>query len=527
MSFSISKLSPTTPFSVVASILLASSVNAIEIDAETISINAENNSFGQVTSVSQLRDVSPTDWAFEALRNLVERYGCIVGYPDRTFRGNRALSRYEFAAGLNTCMQQMERLIAASESVLKEDIEKLKRLMAEFETELATLGARVDNLEGRVAFLEDNQFSTTTKLNGEIIFSLASAFNDDASSYDGLTKKANPVNENQVVFNYRSRFNFDTSFTGKDRLRVRLQSGNIKAFDGNTDMTRLSYDTNTDNDVVLDDLFYRFPIGKKVTAFVGTNAMNIDKIFDIDNPYLESDSTGTLTRFFRRNPLVFRGPEGSGGGIKVKLNDQWSFNTLYLARNGFSPEEGNGFFNGAFSTGAQIGFSPSKPLKLSLAYLYTYQPQGQVNLTDSTGSPIGRDPFAGSAANAHRVGLQGSWLIANKVNISGWGGYASANNLQRQATGRGARDNTELWTWAGSVSFLDIGKEGAVLSFEGGMPPKDSDDRNTSYLLELQYKYPVTDNILITPGAYVVLNPNHDNRNDAVWVGVVRTTFRF
>ena len=37
----------------------------------------------QVTSVSQLRDVSPTDWAYEALRSLVERYGCIVGYPDK------------------------------------------------------------------------------------------------------------------------------------------------------------------------------------------------------------------------------------------------------------------------------------------------------------------------------------------------------------------------------------------------------------------------------------------------------------
>ncbi|WP_308253969.1 iron uptake porin [Geminocystis sp. GBBB08] len=499
----------------------------MEISTDTASFDVENNSFEQVTSVSQLRDVSPTDWAFEALRNLVERYGCIVGYPDRTFRGNRALNRYEFAAGLNACMQQMERLIASSESVLRSDIEKLKRLITEFETELAALGARVDNLEGRVAFLEDNQFSTTTKLTGEVIMSLATAFNDDTSSFDGLTKGAKPVNENQTVLSYRSRFNFDTSFMGKDRLRVRIQAGNIIPFNGNTDMTRLSYDTNTSNDMVLDDLFYRFPIGNKITAFVGTNAMNIDKVFDVDNPYLESDSTGTLTRFFRRNPLVFRGPEGTGGGIKVKLNDQWNFNTLYVARNASSPEDGKGFFNGAFSTGAQIGFSPSKPLKLSLAYLYTYQPQTEVNLTDSTGSPIGANPFAGSAANAHRVGLQGTWRIANKVNISGWGGYASADNLQQQATGRGSRDNTELWTWAGNVSFLDIGKEGAILSFAGGMPPKDSDDRNTSYLLELQYKYPVSDNIIITPGTYVVFNPNHDSRNDTVWVGVVRTTFKF
>jgi len=146
--------------------------------------NAEgvSNSQGQVTSVNQLSDVSPTDWAYEALRSLVERYGCIVGYPDRTFRGNRALSRYEFAAGLNACMQSIERLIGTG-GVGDEDIAALRRLIAEFETELATLGARVDNLEGRVAFLEDQQFSTTTKLNGEVIMALTGSDNDNQTVF--------------------------------------------------------------------------------------------------------------------------------------------------------------------------------------------------------------------------------------------------------------------------------------------------------------------------------------------------------
>ncbi len=97
-------------------------------DNSAVDQELSSNSMSQLNSVSSLRDVSPTDWAYEALRSLVERYGCIVGYPDRTFRGNRALSRYEFAAGLNACMQQMERLIAGSESVLKEDVATLQRL---------------------------------------------------------------------------------------------------------------------------------------------------------------------------------------------------------------------------------------------------------------------------------------------------------------------------------------------------------------------------------------------------------------
>ncbi|MEM9544177.1 MAG: S-layer homology domain-containing protein, partial [Cyanobacteria bacterium P01_E01_bin.42] len=54
----------------------------------------------QFTGASQFSDVSPGDWAFQALDDLVRRYDCLKGYPNGTYRGNRALSRYEFAAGL-------------------------------------------------------------------------------------------------------------------------------------------------------------------------------------------------------------------------------------------------------------------------------------------------------------------------------------------------------------------------------------------------------------------------------------------
>lgn len=136
------------------------------VDADGVSQGKETDGMDRVSNVSQLRDVELTDWAFEALRSLVERYGCISGYPDGTFRGNRALSRYEFAAGLNTCLQQIEKLIAASSAdlVSKDDLATLQRLIDEFGTELGTLRGRVDTLEARTSELEAHQFSTTTKL---------------------------------------------------------------------------------------------------------------------------------------------------------------------------------------------------------------------------------------------------------------------------------------------------------------------------------------------------------------------------
>ncbi len=112
---------------------------------DSYSQDLQEDLFNQVNNVNQLRDVSPTDWAYEALRSLVDRYGCIVGFPNQTYRGNQALSRYEFAAGLNACLNQIERLIASSEAVLREDIETINRLMQEFEAELASLDGRVDN----------------------------------------------------------------------------------------------------------------------------------------------------------------------------------------------------------------------------------------------------------------------------------------------------------------------------------------------------------------------------------------------
>ncbi|MEH2170514.1 MAG: iron uptake porin [Nostoc sp.] len=100
-------------------------IPAINTDA----IVQQTNSMSQVTSVSQFSDVQPTDWAFLALQSLVERYGCIAGYPNSTYRGNRAITRYEFAAGLNACLSRINELIATATSdlVTKQDLTTLQR----------------------------------------------------------------------------------------------------------------------------------------------------------------------------------------------------------------------------------------------------------------------------------------------------------------------------------------------------------------------------------------------------------------
>ena len=497
-------------------------------------------SMSQVTNVNQLRDVQPTDWAYEALRSLVDRYGCIAGFPNQTYRGYQALSRYEFAAGLNSCLNQIERLIASSEAVVREDLDTINRLSQEFEAELATIGGRIDSLESRTAFLEDNQFSTTTKLKGEAIFALSDTFNegnieegfDEIFDEDDVEESDDPT---QTTFSNRVRLTLDSSFYGEDRLRTRLESGNVPNYGDFTgsDSTRLGFDgfdEDESNNIVLSDLFYVFPLlDGRFTGYVGAVGMDLDDVFAVSNPMLESSGTGALSRFSRRNPITLRGVEGAGVGLSTSLlEDKITVTGLYLTDDGANPDGGEGVFNGSFSTGAQVEYSPIENLDLALTYVYEYQTEGDVDLTGSTASNLAKSPFGDdSAARAHQVGLNGSYQLGERIVIGAWGGGSFANEL--------GDDDGEaiLYTAALNVSFLDLGKEGAVFSLAGGIPPQlvknegGDEDEDTSFLIEALYKYPINDNILLTPGAYVVLNPNGDSDNDAQIVGVLRTTFQF
>ena len=496
--------------------------------------NSGSNSLSQVTNVNQLRDVSPTDWAYEALRSLVDRYSdahslapdgdagshrCIAGFPNQTYRGNQALSRYEFAAGLNSCLNQIERLVASSEAVVREDIDTISRLTQEFEAELATLSGRVDDLASRTAFLEDNQFSTTTKLKGEVIFSITDTFGD------GEGTNSDPT---QVTFSDRVRLNLHSSFYGQDRLRIRLEAGNSARLDQATgfDITRTGFDANNDNNIAVTDLAYRFPVKNSgITGYVGVVGLDTDDIFEVQNSQLASSSSGALSRFSRRNPLLFRGTEGAGVGIGAKLGVV-TVRGLYLTDDADESGDREGLFNGSFSTGTQLEISPTDTLDLAFTYIYEYQTGDSVNLTGSTGSDLAQEPFGEVDTRAHQFGLGANYAIGKKIVLAAWGGLSLASDINNN-------DNATLYTAAINASLIDLGKEGAVFSLLGGIPPNltnndaGAEDEDTTFLIEALYKYPINNNVSLTPGAFVVINPEGNSNNETQVVGVLRTTFKF
>lgn len=533
-----------------------------------------SDSLSQVTSVSELRDVQPTEWAYEALKSLVERYGCIVGYPDRTFRGNRALSRWEFAAGLNACMNVMERLLQENVTVLGEDIDKLKTLAQQFEQELAQLGARVDNLETRTAYLEDHQFSTTTKLSGQTFIYLSGAgsggniraeganvftpFNPARNPDDNIPISRVITDQPGITMSYLSWINFETSFTGKDNLTVQLAVGNgdapanqfLSAGFYNSTGTPFPLQTGADtgNKVVIRDLFYSFPAADNLQLVVGPR-VNLYRYFDgnrftyfINGP--ESFNSSGSTQF----ATVDR---GSGAVADWKINDAFRFTAAYVgASNEFLPQAFStandpkfGWFGGSWTAIAQLSIAATDNLNLRFLYARSRMEPDPFNgfVGGAIGEPLpygfADDGFGGTLrhAFADTYLFNMDWLVTEGFGLFGRYSYGSTSLTPTDAARSGGTVNSQ----AVQVGFAlpDLGKEGAQANVSYLIPMSVTSGREflvagggdggVQSEIEVNYYYPINNNIAIVPSFYLIMKPNNFTSNGPIYVGNLRTQFSF
>ncbi|MDX2257047.1 MAG: iron uptake porin [Pseudanabaenaceae cyanobacterium bins.39] len=511
-----------------------------------------------VTSVSQLSDVRPTDWAFTALQSLVERYGCIAGYPDRTFRGNQATSRYEFAAGLNACLDKINEIISAglSDKVSKEDLATLQKLQEEFAAELATLRSRVDALDAKTAKLEAQQFSTTTKLSGEVIVGVSGASGANPSN-------AAATNSN-VVMNSRVRLNLLTSFTGKDLLITGLQATNVNSLAaplgytalGSSSNVRLGFETqflglNPSNSTVapansvnLYKLLYIFPVADKLTMFAGTNA-EVSDAFPAISPFA-SEGQGSISRFGQGLNAATRVSGGtSGSGLAAAVGFIWNpsdtvdVRALYGSVNSAIPSNqagnllGAGFFGGSTIAAAQLTLKPTSSLDIGLNYANSYH---QINIlgTGLAVADIGAVSGAGTALTdpikMNSIGSTLTWRITPKFAFNLSGAWIFANLTNKDAT-------TTFTSWMTGFHFSDVFKEGNTAGILFGQPlARNSTGGIASipngatakpYHLEGYFNFKLSNNISLTPGVFFVFNPEGINNAPTATVGVLRTTFSF
>ena len=513
-------------------------------------------SLSQIVDVDTLTDVSPAHWAYGALSNLVETYGCVAGYPDNTFRGDRALTRFEFAAALNACLQSIEEIIASNTGeVTAEDLATLQQLMQSFQDELAALGGRVDGLEARVDELEDNQFSTTTKLTGEVAFTLGDSFGAENATVFGDGEDSD--DGTQTTFTGRLRLNFITSFTGKDQLFTRFTAGTVfNTFEDElgTREGRFAFDGSLpDLQVQLDRLHYRFPVGDDLTVVLMPVLGGHHFYADVFNDGLNAGggANGAISQFNERSPIYRLGlsVDSVGIGFAYDLGSFAEFDFGYLADGGSDPSDGAGLTDGNFSALAQLVITPFEDDNLRLGFTYVrnldlggrapfvqtgtdlanFDADADDELVTAAGLPL--DGLFDNAVSSDNFGFQLQWDITPVLSLRGWFSFTDAEffgPLESDAT---------ILNWNAIIAVKDIGKEGSLASLSFGAEPYvtdlevDDDDIAFSddipFRIEFNYKYPILKNVTLTPGAIVLFSPNQNSDNDTIVIGALRTTFSF
>ncbi|RUT08152.1 porin [Dulcicalothrix desertica PCC 7102] len=516
-------------FSFVSAIFFLATTGINFLGATTPSFADTTNEVIRVTSASQLKDVEPTDWAFQALQSLVERYGVIAGYPDASFSGKNAITRYEFAAGLNAALNEINQLISAGKGnlVLSDDLIILQRLQSEFAEELATLQARINVSETRNAELSANQFSTTTKLTGQVVMAV------NAGEFAGekiIAPRGAVISENDPnpTFIYRSSLDLNTSFKGTDLLKIRLVTGSDGANDNATGFLEANFGSVLDysiqgrnNQISLARLYYSFAPSPNLKVSIGPALVAPD--FVDKNRYANVSFKDFSTQAFANNFILL--PRAGGAGAVIDWHPKGSsvkLRAVYIAGDATNilpdnqrliggggsedirlfPNAGGGADGGLFGDPyqgfAELEYSPSKAFNVRLQY---------------SGGKVFGSSFQG-------VGVNFDYSLNSQIGIFGRYGYASYTNT--------SLGNIYPNYWMAGFSLQHLFIKGGIFGVAVGQPFIESavgNSTQTNY--EFFYNFPVSENIRVTPLLQVVTNPSNQDDNGRIISGTLRTVFSF
>ncbi|NEU75054.1 iron uptake porin [Hassallia byssoidea VB512170] len=545
-------MSFSRPWQIVISLYLFHFFQVTPVLAEQLTLSdqfpdstiAEMPTLNQVTSVDQLTDVQPTDWAFQALQSLIERHRCITGYSDSTFRGSRALTRYEFTDILNSCLNRLNELMATklADQLTQEDLFIVQKLQEEFAEELTTLRVRIDTLEARTTQLEANQFSTTTKLSGQVIFAVnGGAFEGDgagrplrdaplgAAKGDRIVSPTGAeiaLNDPNIASLYRVVLDLDTSFHGSDRLKIRLETGSNGSRDNAAGVLEpffgsvldFSVKPPSDGNIGVGRLYYTFHPIQDFTVSFGSNIRTTDYVDR--NSHANLNFRDFATQAFINNFILLpiNGPStGAALDWKPKATP-FRIRAVYAAADAQNPR----------NQGQIRGLSTFIPL------LYSNN-AGDRGLFGDTYQGIVEFEYAPDKAFALRLQYTGGQMLSNRFDVFGVN-FELALSDKLAVFGRygyGDYSNTTFGDlnpqyWMAGVAFRDLLKPGAIAGIAAGQPFIEGNIGNaTQTNFEAFYNLPINDRIRVTPLIQVITNAANQNTNGTIMTGTLRTVFSF
>jgi hypothetical protein len=490
------------------------------------SLQRPESAIAQVTSVSQLADVQPTDWAFQSLQRLVEQYGCISGYADRTFRGDRALSRSEFAAGLNACLDQINSEIRLIDGVSQDDLRILQRLQTDFAAELATIKGRGDQLEIATEALQKQQFSRTTKLTGQAIFAvnMGGFQGDRILAPRGAEVAGDQPNATSL---YRVSLDLNTSFKGNDLLKIRLLAASPGLNDNAGGYLEPNLGSTLDfaipgrQELSLARAYYTFSPTRNLSVTLGSQIVAPD--FIDKNRYANTSFRDFSTSALVNNFILLPRPGGAGAAIAWNPNKgPVSLRAVYIASSGSAslpenqqflgggrpqdirlfPVSGGGATGGLFGDPymglVELEYAPTKSIALKLQY--------------SGGKLLG--------SHFGVLGVNAEVALSKKVGLFaryGLGSYPDTllGDIRPQY-------------WSTGLAFQDIFTPNDLAGIGIAQPfILSSLGTATQTNIEAFYNIPITSNFRLTPIVQVITNPANQSQNGTIVTGTLRGIFSF
>ncbi|NJK27996.1 MAG: carbohydrate porin [Coleofasciculaceae cyanobacterium SM2_3_26] len=317
-----------------------------------------------------------------------------------------------------------------------------------------------------------------------------------------------------------------------------LQAGTGSTAPRLSNDTRLGYEGDTDGEFILSDLNYRQLIGNRFAFVIGPRGVNAVNVFRGANR-IESAGRGPLSAFAQRNPIINIG--GSGGiGFDWQLNPRLSVQGVYSASL-LGDTENGGIFggeDGETATGIQLTAVPFDTLDVTFSYVNAYSPFGRL------GTGIGDDQLTTLDAplKTQAYGITVAWQPTSQFRLGGWGGYT-------HSVIPGRTGSVETFNWMAFANLSDIFITDDLLGVYVGQPPRissstlpvgqnipdllagglgeEGEQPGTTTHVELFYRFPIAENIVLTPGAIVLFEPGNTPDSDTIVIGALRMTFNF
>ncbi len=473
-------------------------------------LTAGDAPMAQVRSVAEFRDVTPQDWAYSALRNLIQRYGVPSGFPDGTFRGDRAMTRAEFAAAVAQLFTTLQQLIESGQIVpSREDIATLRRLQANYGSIAQDLSDRLPALESLIQRLDSQPFSLTSKLSGQVILAYT----------DGNNARGLPVS--------RTRLTLHTHFGPQEALVTQLEAGNDAV-----DAVARAHNRGVNNrlgtaGVIVDGggldyaqvprefqlrrLYYSFKPLDNLKVSIGPRLSPHD--FVDQNQFANDSAQNFASSFFANNPLTIQNAIDRPGGAGIALEWQPSKTLPLMLRGVYAAADGDRPNPNALSQGGLFGDRYQATVEAEYAI------RSDINL---------RAQFTHAKINDMTItalGLNGEWFINEFVGVFGrvgWGKYDGFNTVIQQDV-----DATPL-SWAIGATLQDFLIPGTTAGLALGQPfATDALGDATQTNFEGFYKLLLNDNISFTPGLILVIHPDNESSRGTIWQWFVRLVYTF